>query len=128
MRLLLDTHAFIWYVEDDLKLPATAKSKIKSPDNEVLISTASLWEIGIKTSLNKLTVGSSMAEIFEMIFKNGFEVLPILPSHIVKNNALPFHHRDPFDRMIIAQALVDTMEVVSKDEIFDKYGITRFWK
>ena len=128
MKLLLDTHAFIWYVEDDKRLPKNTRLKIKSPNNDILISSASLWEISIKTSLNKLTIKASMTEIINMVFDNGFQLLHILPKHIIKNNLLAFHHRDPFDRMIIAQALAEKIIVISKDEIFEKYNTVRIWK
>ena len=128
MKLLLDTHAFIWYVEDSNKLPEATRETIKSEENTILISIASLWEIAIKTSLEKLTLKVSIEEIVNLIIKNGFELLPILPVHIIKNNILEFHHRDPFDRMIIAQGLSEEIVIVGKDEMFDKYNVTRVWK
>lgn len=128
MKLLLDTHTFIWYVEDDARLPETTKEIIKSEENTILISIASLWEISIKTSLNKLTLKASIEEIINLIMENGFELLPILPSHIIKNNLLEYYHRDPFDRMIIAQGLSEEIVIVGKDEMFDKYDVTRIWK
>ena len=128
MKLLLDTHTFIWYVEDDARLPETTKEIIKSEENTLLISIASLWEISIKTSLNKLTLKASIEEIVNMVMENGFELLPILPGHIIKNNLLEYYHRDPFDRMIIAQVLFEEIVIVGKDEMFDKYGVTRIWK
>lgn len=127
MRLLLDTHAFIWYVENDTRLPEATKIRVQSPDNEILLSIASLWEMGIKTSLEKLILKVSIVDITKMIYENGFELLPILPEHIVKNVSLEFYHRDPFDRMIIAQGLTENIEIVSKDEIFDQYNVKRTW-
>jgi PIN domain nuclease of toxin-antitoxin system len=93
-----------------------------------LVSIASLWEISIKTSLNKLILNVSINDIVNLIVENGFEFLPILPGHIIKNNTLEFHHRDPFDRMIIAQGLYEEIVIVGKDEAFDKYHVTRIWK
>lgn len=128
MELLLDTHVFIWYAENDKSLPKSTKEKIKALDNDILISIVSLWEIGIKTSLKKLTLNGSMADIINLTFENGFKILPLQPDHIIKNNLLEFYHRDPFDRMIIAQALVEDLEIISKDEAFDKYHVRRIWE
>lgn len=127
MKILLDTHAFIWFVEDDVQLPDRLKKLIENPSNEIYLSIASIWEIAIKIQLKKLTVNKSIKEIIDLVHNNGFELIPILPKHIIRLSDLEFHHRDPFDRMIIAQGLVENQEIVSKDKDFDSYGIKRIW-
>ncbi len=128
MRLLLDTHAFIWFVDNDKKLPNNAKIQIENPNNTIFISIASLWEIAIKISLEKLDVSVSIEEMVNLIYENGFEILPILPENIIMISSLDFHHRDPFDRIIITQGLHEQIKIVGKDRVFDKYGIKRIWK
>jgi len=127
MKLLLDTHAFIWFVDNDVRLLHKTKNQIEDINNTILISIASLWEIAIKISLGKLEISESIERIIELIADNGFEILPILPEHIIKISRLEFHHRDPFDRIIIIQGLNENLQIVSKDEIFDKYGVNRIW-
>jgi len=128
MRLLLDTHAFLWFVTDDPQLSDTARSLVADLSNDVLLSPASYWEIAIKVSLGKypLTVP------FEAFFKRGIEdgkmrILPILVPHAAVLSSLPMHHKDPFDRMIISQALAEQVPVVSVDPAFDPYAVTRLW-
>jgi len=127
MKLLLDTQAFIWFVDNDDRLPNKKKQQIDNINNTILISIASLWEIGIKISLGKLEVSEPIERIVELIADNGFEILPILPEHIIKISRLEFHHRDPFDRIIVTQGLNEKIQIVSNDGIFDKYGVTRIW-
>ena len=128
MKLLLDTHALIWFVEDKSELPRSIKNEIEQESNQIYVSMASLWEIAIKMKLGKLDLSKSIEEIMGATLQNGFELLPILPEHIVRLSALDFFHRDPFDRMIIAQGLDEQMTIVGKDEIFDSYGVHRIWK
>lgn len=128
MKLLLDTHAFIWFVDNDARLPQKTKNQIENINNTIQISIASLWEIAIKISLEKLKISEPLEKIIELIADNGFEILPILPEHIIDISRLEFHHRDPFDRIIIIQGLTENLLIVSKDEIFDKYGVKRIWK
>ena len=127
MRLLLDTHAFIWFVENDSNLTIASKNIIQEESNTVLLSIVSLWEITIKVSLKKLEVSRNIEEIIEFIPENGFEILPIFPSHLIELSRLQFHHRDPFDRLLVAQAKSEHVHFISKDEILDKYGIKRIW-
>jgi len=127
MRILLDTHTFIWFAEDDSQLPRTVKEIIEIPSNEVFLSIASVWEIAIKMQLGKLNLSKSIGEIIESTSENGFELLPILPDHIIQLTSLDFHHRDPFDRIIIAQSLNEKLSIAGKDKAFDNYGITRIW-
>jgi PIN domain nuclease of toxin-antitoxin system len=128
MRILLDTHAFIWFAEDDVQLNQTIKETIEKPTNNILLSIASIWEMAIKMQLDKLKIDKSIEEIIDLVTLNGFELLPILPEHIIKLTTLEFHHRDPFDRIIIAQVLSENFKIVSGDKIFDDYGVDRMWK
>jgi len=128
MKFLLDTHAFIWFVENDSNLTITSKTIIQEESNVVLLSIVSLWEITIKVSLNKLEISRNIDEIIEFIPENGFEILPILPLHLIELSRLPFHHRDPFDRLLVAQAKSENVHFISKDEILDKYIVKRIWQ
>jgi PIN domain nuclease of toxin-antitoxin system len=128
MRMLLDTHTFLWFVLGDTRLTANAKASIEEPDNEKLVSPASYWEIAIKISLGKYTLSQSYEEFMERgIVENGFVILPIELKHTAVLTTLPFHHRDPFDRLIIAQAMVEGITIVSGDAAFDAYPIARLW-
>ena len=122
MRYLLDTNVFIWFAMDDKNVYPEHKSIIKSPDNEIVISIVSLWEIGIKYALGKIDLKGSLPELFTAV-ENDFQmlVLPIERKHILKAIELPFHHRDPFDRLIYAQSLTENMTFLYTDKIFDQY-------
>ena len=119
MRILVDTQAFIWFVEDDKQLPAKIKIELEDIDNSIVISIASLWEMTIKLSLGKLQIGCLIEEMIEKVYQNGFEILPILPDPIIKLSKLDYFHRDPFDRIIISQGLSENMVIVSSDKVFD---------
>ncbi len=128
MRYFLDTNALLWFLANDKKLSHRARQLIESSSNESCLSIVSLWEIAIKTALGKL----DLAEPFEQMFPkqlqlNRIEVLDITVDNLVKLTILPFHHRDPFDRLIIAQGLVEELPITSADTIFDAYGINRKW-
>ncbi|MBF0547148.1 MAG: type II toxin-antitoxin system VapC family toxin [Candidatus Riflebacteria bacterium] len=128
MNLLLDSHTFLWFIEGNSKLSFQAKQLIENQENEKLISIASLWEIGIKISLGRLSLLQPFEELFtKQMELNGFLLLPIRTAHISRIISLPFHHRDPFDRIIIAQCLEENLSVVSVDFAFDKYPIKRLW-
>lgn len=127
MKLLLDTHTFIWFVENDDSLPSNLKSYIEDAQNEIFVSIASLWEIAIKVSLGKLELGNSLPTLINQIEANGFMFLPILPQHTIYVSSLPFYHRDPFDRLLIAQSCVDDFILVSKDNIFKEYEVKCVW-
>lgn len=128
MRCLLDTHAFLWFIEDDSRLCAHASGLILDPANQRLLSIASLWEIAIKAGLGRLTVSSSFPELVEQhVLGNGMELLPILPTHLEAFTKLPFHHKDPFDRLIIAQAMSEDLPVITRDAAFSSYDITVLW-
>ena len=128
MRLLLDTHTLIWYYQTDPKMSASARSLIEDPANTVLVSPASHWEIAIKISIGKLPLRQPFPDFVEQaILDNGFVILPIKPKHTAVVASLPFHHKDPFDRLLIAQALAEGIPLVSADPALDQYGIQRLW-
>ena len=128
MRLLLDAHTLYEYSEGDPQLSATARTLIQDVSNEVLISPASYWEIAIKISIGKWQVNRPYEEFIDLALNQyGFRVLPILPTHTARLIGLPFHHKDPFDRMLVTQALCEQIAVVSVDAQLDAYGVTRIW-
>lgn len=128
MRLLLDTHSFLWYIEDDDKLSQRAEQIISDMDNEVLLSIGSLWEIAIKYGIGKLSLSRAFSEFIpEQLQINQIDVLPISLPHLATYTELPFYHRDPFDRLIIAQAMVENIPVVSRDRPFQEYSIDVIW-
>ncbi len=128
MMLLLDTHTFLWMSLDDPKLVENAKHLLADPDNDLFLSPASYWEIAIKISIGHYALSEPLdAFLNREIERNELSVVPIGVSHANTVAQLPFHHRDPFDRMIIAQALCEELTVVGKDEVFDKYNVKRIW-
>ncbi len=128
MALLLDTHAFLWWIDDSDRLSARARTAIGRPDQPCYVSVASQWEIAIKVSLGKLTVTSSLERFLtEQMAINGFQPLGITTGHVIRVASLPFHHRDPFDRLLVAQALDEQLDIVSADPVFRKYGLRRVW-
>jgi len=128
MTLLLDTHSFLWFWWDDPQLSETAKQAICDATNRKLISTVSCWEIAIKVSLKKLDLGAPYRGfIHEHMVRNNFELLQITDEHLAMLVALPFHHKDPFDRLLIAQALYEQIPLVSVDPQLDAYSVTRIW-
>ncbi len=128
MNVLLDSHALIWGYFDPARLSATARMAMTTPNNRVFVSTASHWEIAIKISTGKLKLAEPFPDFVQhAITDNGFAILPIEPRHTAELIALPYHHRDPFDRMIVAQAVVETMPIISVDPILDSYPIRRLW-
>ena len=128
MKLLLDTHAFMWFVEGDPKLHPYARGLIEDVGNERLLSIGSLWEMAIKASLGKLEVSARFTEIVvTQVEANDIALLSVLPSHLDVIRTLPFHHRDPFDRLLIAQLMVEGGVVLGRDEVFDAYPVKRLW-
>lgn len=128
MRFLLDTHTFIWFIRDDPQLSITAKTLIEDSTNILYLSSASVWEMAIKTSLGKLDSPPSFADaVNQQLNENNILLLDIRVEHAGRVATLPFHHRDPFDRLIIAQSLSDDLPIIGKDEVFDAYGVKRYW-
>ena len=125
--LLLDTHAFLWWVMDDERLPARARTAITAADR-VYVSVASCWEMAIKASLGKLTLPQPLDRFLaEHLGRNAFTVLPIDLAHVAAVSTLAFHHRDPFDRVLAAQARHESLPLVSADPVFRKYTVKRVW-
>lgn len=128
MRLLLDTHALLWFALNDPRLSAAALAAILDPANEKLVSPASYWEIAIKISVKKYVLAQPYEDFMRhAIDRNGFHYLHIEPRHTAALIALPYHHRDPFDRLLVAQALVEVLPIVSGDAVLDSYPIARLW-
>jgi len=125
MRLLLDTHALLWWLSDDQKLSAKVRALIEDPTNQVYVSAVSGWEISIKQALGKLDVDTS--KLIDEVEKNGFSLLHVSFQHGIKAGTLPSHHRDPFDRMLIAQAQLEELKLVSVDACFAAYDVTLIW-
>ena len=128
MRLLLDTHTFLWFVLKDPQLSRVADNLITDPTNDVIVSPATYWEIAIKVAKKKLDLFAPYDDFMKQgIDGNDFEILPIETKHTSLLTTMPVHHKDPFDRLIISQALTERIPVVSVDSAFDPYGVVRLW-
>lgn len=127
MKLLLDTHAYVWFVVDDPRLSKKARRRIEAVDTVLYLSAASVWELAIKTSLGRFKVDGSFRDYIEERFMSGIRPLAIDWTHGAAVADLPWHHKDPFDRLIIAQSLVEKMPVVSGDPLFKAYGVDLIW-
>ena len=123
-RLLVDSHVLLWHVVDDSRLTAEPTAAIEAVDAEVLVSTASLWEIAIKTALGKLDAPDDLPARVEAL---GFQLLPVSAEHAWQVRRLPHHHGDPFDRLLIAQAQIERLTIVTADALFDAYDVTVVW-
>ena len=128
MKYLLDTHSLIWFLSGDAQLSDHAVHLMENEENELLVSIASLWEMAIKLGVGKLNLERPFEELFpEQLAINSIELLGITIEHLKIVGSLPFHHRDPFDRLLIAQALIESLSIISMDNAFDRYGIKREW-
>ncbi len=128
MKLLLDTHTFLWFISGHASLSSTAQSLIDDKSNQPLLSIASLWEMAIKVSIGKLSLRQPFETLVpQQMALNGIKLLDIKVPHITAVSKLPFHHRDPFDRLLIAQASVEGISLISVDNAFDAYTINRVW-
>ncbi|MEO7299652.1 MAG: type II toxin-antitoxin system VapC family toxin [Verrucomicrobiota bacterium] len=128
MKLLLDTHALLWFISNDSQLSDSARKNIENPESEKFVSAASLWEIAIKLSLGKVKLPRPFDQVFpQQLEINGFNLLPISCGHLNRIVSLPFHHRDPFDRLLIAQATSDEMTILTRDPEFSKYSVKVLW-
>jgi len=127
MSFLLDTHTFIGFINGDKDLPKNVVKTITNINNKCYLSVASLWEMAIKMSLEKLTIDKDFKNILSFLSENDIEVLPISFEHIQYLLQLEFHHRDPFDRLIIAQGIVDNMTIISRDQKFKDYSVKVIW-
>lgn len=122
MRLLLDTHIALWAITDSPELPKQARDLILAPSSEAFVSAASIWEIAIKHSLGRINMPISGAEAARYFEEAGYVLLPVTAEHAAATETLPFLHNDPFDRMLVAQALMEPLKLVTHDEMVAKYG------
>ena len=128
MRVLLDTHAFLWWIADSRRLSTAAYDSIFEIENVILVSAATAWEVATKYRLGKLPEAEATTyDIVSTIANQGFSELPITVEHGDRAGSLPGHHRDPFDRMLIAQAITDDLVLISNETLFDQYGVRRLW-
>ncbi len=127
MSFLLDTHTFIWFMDGDSALSSKGRQAIEDINNKCFLSIASIWEIAIKSSLGNLKLSSEFNMIIDFLDNNDIELLPISFEHLQNLLTLEYHHRDPFDRIIIAQAIAEDLTIISKDEILSAYKCRYFW-
>jgi PIN domain nuclease of toxin-antitoxin system len=128
MRILLDTHAFLWFVLNDSQLSTVGQTLISDPQNDIYLSPASYWEIAIKISIGKYQLPSGYDPwLKQQMGINTIQSLPILVEHTAILTDLPFHHKDPFDRLIIAQAIFERIPIISADAALDDYPVDRLW-
>ena len=128
MKILLDTNSFLWFISGSERLSSDARDSIADVDNQLVLSSASLWEIAIKVSIGKLELLKPYNQLIsQQLEENDINILPIELRHLTTVVGLPFHHRDPFDRLIIAQALTEDLPVVSVDSVFSQYAIKLIW-
>lgn len=123
MQLLIDAHILIWFLEGSNSLIESRRQIIADSQNDVFVSIATLWEIAIKISIGRLSLAAPLANVFKQIGTENFEILPISPEHTLQVSTLPFYHRDPFDRIIIAQAQVENLLIMTDDDEFGNYTI-----
>lgn len=128
MPFLLDTHAFLWFVSGDSQLPASIRTKIEDISQPCFLSSASLWEIAIKQQIGKLTIAITLQELFDYIERNQIEIIQITYEHLLCLSGLPAHHSDPFDRLIVAQAITEDLVLISRDKGLKKYKVKQQWK
>jgi PIN domain nuclease of toxin-antitoxin system len=128
MKLLIDTHTFLWWDSDPSRIPPATLFLMQESNNEIFVSLVSFWEIQIKTQLGKLTLKTTLSSIiFEQQEKNGILILPITLPHILELDNLPWYHKDPFDRLLIAQSRQENTTIISKDSAFNDYDCQILW-
>ena len=128
MNLLLDSHTFVWWRDEPHKLSPTTFTEISNPNNNVFLSVVTAWELQIKIALNKFNVKGGLENaVKDEQQNNGFQILPVQLSHALYLENLPLHHKDPFDRLLISQAIVENMTLVSADPEFSKYQVNLLW-
>lgn len=121
---LIDTHALLWWLAGDRRLPRSTYDRIADPEHRLLVSAASAWEVAIKSALGKLAAPDDLLDVVE---RSGLEWIPVQPAEAYVAGGLPLHHRDPFDRLLVAQALERRAQLISHDDAFDRYGVQREW-
>ena len=128
MRMLMDTHAFLWFLEGDNNWSDSARSIIENDQYQKQLSIASLWEMSIKASLNRLELKTTFPKLIQdYVYGNNFEIVSINAEHLEQLKTLPFHHKDPFDRLIIAQSWTENIPIITKDQVFKRYTKKLFW-
>lgn len=128
MKYLIDTHTFLWIIEDSKNLTNKVRTIYLDNSNDIYLSVASIWEMAIKISLNKLSIQGQLVKFIDRhAVENNIRLLSIQPHHVFPIENLPFHHKDPFDRILLSQCIQEKMHLLSKDKEFDKYGINRIW-
>jgi len=128
LRALLDTHALLWWLSDDPALTRSARKIISEPKNTLIVSAASAWEIATKVRLGKLSTGADLVSDFSsQIEREGFQLLAITAEHGIRAGMLPGPHKDPFDRMLIAQSQAENTPIISNEVVFERYGVRRLW-
>jgi PIN domain nuclease of toxin-antitoxin system len=127
VNILLDTHALLWFVGGDSRLSNKARRAIENPAHQSFISMVSCWEMAVKISLNKLDLGETLESFIDQRLDEGFQILPIELHHMTPLITLPFHHRDPFDRLLICQAVMEKMPVCTSDPHFSSYSASLLW-
>lgn len=129
MRILLDTHALIWWFTDAPSLPQNVRDMIANTDNSVIVSAASAWELAIKFQLGKMRKAAALISEFSVrIDREGFQLLPISAEHAIRAGLLPGHHKDPFDRMLVAQGQAEGISIITNDAAFQNYGVRTIWQ
>ena len=127
MKVLLDTHAFLWFQAGDRRLSRSARAAVEAADAELVVSAATVWEMAIKASLGRLRLSDPVERYIGEKVGQGYLVMPVSWEHAARVEQLPWHHRDPFDRLLLAQALVERCPIVSRDRVFRKYGADVIW-
>ena len=128
MKILMDTHAFLWFIEGDDNLSDSARYFIENSQYQKWLSIASLWEMSIKASLNRLELKTNFPDLIQnYVYGNGFDILSINAEHLEQLKTLPYYHKDPFDRLIIAQSLTENIPILTKDELFKRYTENLLW-
>jgi len=128
MKILIDTCSFLWFIEDNPKLSSVAKNLIEDENNEIFLSIVSVWEIAIKASIGKLSIIKPVDKFIKTQLKaNDIKLLNITFQDVCFVYSLPFHHKDPFDRLIISQAITRKLPVISYDSVFDSYSVNKLW-
>ena len=128
MTILLDTHTFLWFANDDPDLSTEARRRIEEPGADVVLSIASVWELSIRAALKKIDLPAAV-DVFvpQQLLLNSIRLLPVNVSHALRVASLPHHHGDPSDRMLVAQSLVENVPIVSRDKILSRYGVACLW-
>lgn len=127
MRYLLDTHALMWFLEGSPLIPPGLQNLLRDPAQQISVSLISFWEMAIKIQLGKLQLPESLEEMIAHTTQVKIEIMGLEREHILKLETLPLHHRDPFDRILLAQCQVESMTLISRDTAFDAYGVSRLW-